>query len=104
VPEIEYLSSLKDMQRGGLYGRRWTLLMVAGGHFAGIVVQVRQPDEDDVAEPTVEKKKKKQRPKPEVHIIKHKTFHRYTSQSPLYSGKHVFIHSQHAENRAVPNL
>ncbi|KAF8517966.1 hypothetical protein BU17DRAFT_49126 [Hysterangium stoloniferum] len=80
VPEIEHLSSLRDMQRGGPYGRRWTLLMVAGGHFAGLIVQVHQPDEEDITEPTVGKKKKKQRPKPEVHIIKHKTFHRYTTR------------------------
>lgn len=52
------------------------MLMVAGGHFAGLVAQVRRSDEAN-AEDSGGKKKKH---KPEIEVIKHKTFHRYTSQ------------------------
>ena len=54
--------------------------MVAGGHFAGLVVRVRRPDGDEEEEESLTgKKKKKQKPKPEIEVLKHKTFHRYTS-------------------------
>ena len=81
MPQTSYLLGLKDLQRGGSNGRRWTMLMVAGGHFAGLVAQVRRPDEADAEEATSEGKgKKKSKQKPEIEVIRHKTFHRYTSQ------------------------
>ncbi|GJJ11217.1 hypothetical protein Clacol_005449 [Clathrus columnatus] len=73
--------SLKDMQNGGLYGRQWLMLMVAGGHFAGMIAQVCRSHEDEPEEEVPSKKKKKQKPKarPEIEILKHKTFRRYTT-------------------------
>ncbi|KAF8573751.1 hypothetical protein K439DRAFT_1624824 [Ramaria rubella] len=79
LPQASYLEVLKDMQRGGPHGRRWTMLMVAGGHFAGLVVQVRRPDDEDVEEVSVGKKRRP-KPKPEVEVLRHKTFHRYTTR------------------------
>ncbi|KAF8519679.1 hypothetical protein JB92DRAFT_2897532 [Gautieria morchelliformis] len=82
LQQASYLSVLKDMQRGGPNGRRWTMLMVAGGHFAGLVAQVRRPDEAEAEEEASggKGKKKKLKPKPEVEVIRHKTFHRYTTR------------------------
>jgi len=59
------------------------MFMVAGGHFAGAVVRVSKPDEEDApdAEPAGRKKKAMKKPKPEVEVLLHKTFHRYTSTS-----------------------
>jgi hypothetical protein len=50
--------------------RRITMLMVAGGHFAGMVVALRPRD-----------KRERQEVKGagEIRVLKHKTFHRYTS-------------------------
>lgn len=73
------------------------MFMVAGGHFAGAIVRVSRSDEEVEAEmadeeerarealeqpPEGEKRKRKQKQKKnrsETEILKHKTFHRYTS-------------------------
>ncbi len=80
----DYLSELKEMQHGGEYGRTWALFMTAGGHFAGAIVRVKRPDGDDDDGPSTKKGKAK-RPKPEIEVLKHKTFHRYTSEPPSHS-------------------
>ncbi len=66
------------MQSGGEHGRTWALFMTAGGHFAGAIVRVKRPDSDD-HDGGLTKKGKAKKPKPEVEVLKHKTFHRYTS-------------------------
>ncbi len=48
--------------------------MVAGGHFAGVVVRVSRPS---IAPEQGKGKQKKAAP--EMEILRHKTFHRYTS-------------------------
>ena len=72
-----YVHELKAMQKGGAEGRRWTMFMVAGGHFAGIVVRVSRPDGWENA---VQGKRKMQKELPQMEILRHKTFHRYTSE------------------------
>jgi len=75
-----YLDELRRMQSFAEGGRLWAMFMVAGGHFAGAVVRVSKPDEDDGPdEPASRKKKAVKKPKPEVEVLLHKTFHRYTS-------------------------
>jgi hypothetical protein len=54
--------------------RRITLLMVAGGHFAGMVVGIR---------PKGKGEKQDVKGAGDVRVIKSKTFHRYTSMSPI---------------------
>ena len=77
----ECLEELKALQSGGAEGRLWTLFMVAGGHFAGAVVRVKRPDgDDDGVQGGLTKKGKPKKPKPEIEVLKHKTFHRYTSK------------------------
>ncbi|KAH9940938.1 uncharacterized protein BXZ73DRAFT_98766 [Epithele typhae] len=78
VSPQDYLEELESLQDGGEHGRTWALFMTAGGHFAGAIVRVKRPDGDDPAELT--KKGKPKRPKPDVEILKHKTFHRYTTR------------------------
>ena len=73
---IEYLVQLKSMQlraqKVGEEGeRRITLLMVAGGHFAGMVVRLRPKGKSERVEV---------KGAGEVMVLKHKTFHRYTSE------------------------
>ncbi|KAI0629166.1 hypothetical protein C8Q77DRAFT_1076201 [Trametes polyzona] len=75
----DYLNELKEMQHGGEHGRTWALFMTAGGHFAGAIVRVKRPDDDD-EDAGVTKKGKPKRPKPEIEVLKHKTFHRYTTR------------------------
>lgn len=99
----EYVSELKSMQEPLPEGRLWTMIMIAGGHFAAIAVRVQNPIEE---EPAASLKKGKQRkPKQDYEILLHKTFHRYTS---------MFVHFvinlrtrklsfQHGENRAAPS-
>ena len=79
-----YLDELKEMQRGR--ERKWALFMVAGGHFAGAVVRVSRSDAEAEEEEEEEggKKKKKKKPKQDAEVLKHKTFHRYTSEFLLY--------------------
>lgn len=71
----DYLKELKRMQLTGNGQdddeRRITLLMVAGGHFAGMVVGLR---------PRGKNEKQEVKAAGEVRVIKHKTFHRYTSE------------------------
>ena len=55
------------------------MFMVAGGHFAGLVARVSKPAEDEGQL----QRGKKARIIPEVEILLHKTFHRYTSESCL---------------------
>ncbi|KAF5355319.1 hypothetical protein D9758_006035 [Tetrapyrgos nigripes] len=74
--ETSYLDVLKDMQSPHPSGRKWAMFMVAGGHFAGAVVCVSRAEEEEA--PVSSKKPK--RPKPETEVIKHKTFHRYTTR------------------------
>jgi hypothetical protein len=62
-------------------GRLWTLFMIAGGHFAGMVVRVSNTP--DHLNPHA-KNKGKHKP-PEYEVLMHKTFHRYTSKSLFYS-------------------
>lgn len=58
--------------------RRITLLMVAGGHFAGMVVGLKPRGKGD---------KMEVKGAGEVKVFKHKTFHRYTSELlPFYIG------------------
>jgi len=81
-----YRDELRRMQSLVEDGRTWALFMVAGGHFAGAVVRVSRSDDEDAqnleARPRKQKPKK---PKPEIEVLLHKTFHRYTSQSSLSS-------------------
>ncbi|PVG04726.1 hypothetical protein CPB86DRAFT_821333 [Serendipita vermifera] len=51
----------------------WTLLMIAGGHFAGMVVRITGSQEH------LNKGKAKHK-HPEYDILLHKTFHRYTTR------------------------
>ena len=53
--------------------------MTAGGHFAGVVVRVCQP-EGVVADPKAAKHRKA---KQQIEILRHKTFHRYTSECTI---------------------
>ncbi|QRW03022.1 cytoplasm protein [Ceratobasidium sp. AG-Ba] len=69
----EFAKELKHMQNTGPGGRLWTMLATAGGHFAGIVVRVQIPPEDQL-------KSGKKKDTVEMEIIKHKTFHRYTTR------------------------
>ncbi len=72
-----YLSELKEMQIPYEDGRTWALFMVAGGHFAGAIVRVSRPADDDYEADN--KRKKHKKPKPDTEVLRHKTFHRYTS-------------------------
>lgn len=53
-------------------GRKWTLLMFGGGHFAGMIVSLV---------PRLVSRGKGKEKEREVVIIEKKTFHRYTSAS-----------------------
>lgn len=53
--------------------RKWTLLMFGGGHFAGMVVQLR---------PRLVGRGKGKDKERELVVLEKKTFHRYTSASP----------------------
>lgn len=92
TPPSAYLSELKEMQTIVEGGRRWAMFMVAGGHFAGAVVRVgRVSDGQDEVVQT--KKRKPPKPKPETEVLKHKTFHRYTSKPfPLDIGTLLIAH------------
>ncbi|TYJ59242.1 hypothetical protein B9479_000231 [Cryptococcus floricola] len=77
----DYLEELKRMQLGSEMSkaveeeqegeRRIVLLMVAGGHFAGMVVGLR---------PRGKTEKQEVKGAGDVRVIKHKTFHRYTTR------------------------
>ena len=77
----DHLDQLKEMQQGR--ERKWALFMVAGGHFAGAVVRVSRSDaeeEEEEEEGGGKTKKKKKKPKQDAEVLRHKTFHRYTSE------------------------
>ena len=81
-----YLDELRRMQSPVEDGRTWALFMVAGGHFAGAVVRVSRPDDENGQDlDTKPRKQKVKKSKPEIEVLLHKTFHRYTSQSSLSS-------------------
>ena len=82
----DYLADLKQMQSGGDHGRTWAMFMTAGGHFAGAIVRVKRPDD---AVPT--KKGNTKRPKPDVEVLKRKTFRRYTSALLLSRGVRLLL-------------
>lgn len=65
------------MQGGGPEGRTWAIFMIAGGHFAGAIVRVSTPDQPEEVDGA--KKKGLRRPKTDTEVLRHKTFHRYTS-------------------------
>lgn len=71
----DYLHGLKSMQLDQAADngeeRRITMLMVAGGHFAGMVVGLK---------PKGKSEKQEVKGAGDVRIIQHKTFHRYTSE------------------------
>ncbi|KAL5492349.1 hypothetical protein ACEPAI_3796 [Sanghuangporus weigelae] len=71
------LSELREMQTPLPEGRKWAMFMVAGGHFAGLVVRVSRPSGGN--EETLQKGKQK-KAVPEMEILLHKTFHRYTTR------------------------
>ncbi|KAJ7695094.1 hypothetical protein B0H17DRAFT_931041 [Mycena rosella] len=77
VHQNDYLSELKGMQHGG---RTWAMFMVAGGHFAGAIVRVSRESEDEGDEDSSQRKKKPKKPKSDTEVLKHKTFHRYTTR------------------------
>lgn len=83
TPPSAYLSELKEMQAIVEGGRKWAMFMVAGGHFAGSIVRVSRPAGDD-DEPGKNRKNKPPKPKPDTEVLRHKTFHRYTSALPLF--------------------
>ncbi len=65
---------------GGKPGRLWTILMIAGGHFAGMVVRVRGAEESfHNSQHGGSSKTKKAGNGAGYEILHHKTFHRYTS-------------------------
>ena len=67
-------------------GRTWALFMIAGGHFAGAVVRVSRPNDENTQDQDLDPKSRKQKvkkPKPETEVLLHKTFHRYTSEFSL---------------------
>lgn len=80
------LDTLKEFQTRK--ARTWALFMVAGGHFAGAIVRVsREEREESTA-------KKPKRPQPELEVLLHKTFHRYTSGLvPSLHDRRLFLHS-----------
>ncbi|TFY79068.1 hypothetical protein EWM64_g4947 [Hericium alpestre] len=75
-----YVDDLKSMQKGVEEGRKWAMFMVAGGHFAGLVVRVSKPDTDGEEPSDGTKKRKQKKPKPDTDVLMHKTFHRYTTR------------------------
>lgn len=80
TPASSYLAELKSIQEPVEGGRKWAMFMVAGGHFAGAIVEVSRPAEDQDSTVYAKAKKKPPKPKPETSILKHKTFHRYTTR------------------------
>ncbi|WVQ79107.1 hypothetical protein IAT38_001201 [Cryptococcus sp. DSM 104549] len=73
----DYLDELRRMQLTGREEegedreRRLTFLMVAGGHFAGMVVGLR---------PRGKNERQEVKGAGDVRVLKHKTFHRYTTR------------------------
>jgi hypothetical protein len=80
TPSTDYVDALKRMQDPVAGGRTWAMFMVAGGHFAGAVVRVSKSDEDSDSDQVNSKRKKLKQPKPDTEVLRHKTFHRYTTR------------------------
>nr|ODN85142.1 cytoplasmic protein [Cryptococcus depauperatus CBS 7841] len=78
----DYLEELKRIQLSGDREedeeRQLTLLMVAGGHFAGMIVGIQ---------PREKTERQDVKGAGDVRIIKHKTFHRYTSKRYSFTMK-----------------
>lgn len=74
----KYLDELREMQHSSEEGRQWAMFMVAGGHFAGAIVQVSRQSENEGAAGK-NGKNKLQKPRSDTEVLRHKTFHRYTS-------------------------
>lgn len=85
---------LKSMQERVEGGRKWAMFMVAGGHFAGAVVQVNRPLEEQDLQDLAKARRKPPKPKPETLILKHKTFHRYTSKFDCHGLVHYTKNSR----------
>lgn len=100
----DYLNELKAMQTGHpREGRKWVLFMVAGGHFAGAVARVSTGE--DVAEP---RSRNHAKVRQETEVLRHKTFHRYTSwflllRSYVWLGMLNNVCMQHAGSRVAPS-
>ncbi|KIK61598.1 hypothetical protein GYMLUDRAFT_165824 [Collybiopsis luxurians FD-317 M1] len=75
TPEDAHLQALKDMQTLVTGGRQWAMFMVAGGHFAGAIVRVSKTGSE-----TEVQSKKPKKPAPDTEVLRHKTFHRYTTR------------------------
>ncbi len=76
---MSYIDELKLMQTsGGPLGRKWAMFMTAGGHFAGVIVRVGKPEVEEESSKTAKQKRLK-KPMPDTEVLRHKTFHRYTS-------------------------
>ncbi|WWC68633.1 uncharacterized protein I206_102564 [Kwoniella pini CBS 10737] len=89
----DYLTELKRMQLTGNEEengeRRLTLLMVAGGHFAGMVVSIR---------PRGKTEKQDVKGAGDVRVLKHKTFHRYTTRKKQGGSQAI---NDNAKSKAV---
>ena len=87
--------------------RTWAVFMTAGGHFAGAIVRVSHAEDEETNKDEGTKKKKQKRPKPDIEVLKHKTFHRYTSQYWIFffvsvsSFFHLLISPQKARRLSV---
>ncbi|KAF8972658.1 hypothetical protein BDZ97DRAFT_1782096 [Flammula alnicola] len=75
-----YLHEIRRIQSTVPEGRSWAMFMVAGGHFAGAVIRVSRPQDDDFEDDEEAKKRKPKKAKPETEVLLHKTFHRYTTR------------------------
>jgi Bacteroidetes VLRF1 release factor len=62
----------------GPSGRKWAMFMTAGGHFAGVIVRVSKPEVEEESSKTAKQRRLK-KPVPDTEVLRHKTFHRYTS-------------------------
>ncbi|GAA5860137.1 hypothetical protein JCM8547_009197 [Rhodosporidiobolus lusitaniae] len=67
-----------ELEAGPDGGRKWTLLMFGGGHFAGMVVKLR---------PRLVGRGKGKEKDREVEVVVRKTFHRYTTRRKQGGGQ-----------------
>ncbi|KAJ3865890.1 hypothetical protein EV359DRAFT_62791 [Lentinula novae-zelandiae] len=75
IPEDDHLQALKDLQEAKSGGRSWAMFMVAGGHFAGAIVRVSNAGKESEVQ-----SKKTKKPVSDMEVLRHKTFHRYTTR------------------------
>ncbi|KAI0077718.1 hypothetical protein K474DRAFT_1642714 [Panus rudis PR-1116 ss-1] len=92
-----YLEELKRMQIPQENGRTWALFMTAGGHFAGAIVRVSRPA-GSAGESESTKKGKQKKPVPEIEVLKHKTFHRYTTRRKQGGSQSI---NDNSKNKAI---